>query len=166
MPAPHGSGGAEGPGVVLHETADVLAQHRYRTAPRENAARRKGDELVSLIDAPHADGTSLRLALHSFGLSDQGPYQVITARPAHEDDAGAAADALTEALHHDPDRPFTVGRLTGGTAVAVVQGEPGDSQGRLHALWPVLEGCSTAGWGRRPPVPRACTAVSCRRATP
>lgn len=132
---------AGAPPRVLHEIADVLAQHRHRTAPGANAARRKGDDLVSLIDAPHTDGTSLRIALHGCGLSDRGPCQVITARLAREDDASAAADALAEALHHDLDRPFTVGRLAGGEAVAVVQGEPGDSESRLRALWPVLDGC-------------------------
>lgn len=136
---------AGAPPRVLHEIADVLAQHRHRAAPGENAARRRGDELVSLVEAPHTDGTSLRVALHRCGLSPQGPYQVIAARPAREDDAAAAADALTEALRHDPDRPFAVGRLTGGVAVAVVQGEPGHTEGRLRELWPVLDDCHPGG---------------------
>ncbi|MFF1924068.1 PucR family transcriptional regulator [Streptomyces sp. NPDC058221] len=132
---------AGAPPRVLHEIADVIAQYRHRTAPGANASRRKGDDLVSLVDAPHTDGTSLRIALHGCGLSDRGPYQVVTARLAHEDDASAAADALAESLHHDPDRPFAVGRLPGGEAVAVVQGEPDESRGRSEALWSLLDGC-------------------------
>ncbi|MFD0021351.1 PucR family transcriptional regulator [Streptomyces sp. NPDC058382] len=132
---------AGAPPRVLHEIADVLAQHRHRTAPAVNAVRRKGDDLVALVGAPHADGTSLRIALHGCGLADRGPYQVITARLAQEDDASAAADALTEALHHDPDRPFAVGRLAGGEAVAVVRSGPDGSEDRLRHLWSVLADC-------------------------
>lgn len=119
----------------------MLAQHRHRTVPGRNAARAEADALVALIDAPRTDGTALRAALHGCGLSDRGPYQVVAARLAHEDDASAAADALAEALHHDVDRPFTVGRLAGGEAVAVIQGEPAENQSRLRALGPVLQDC-------------------------
>ncbi|MFG2628605.1 PucR family transcriptional regulator [Streptomyces sp. NPDC048473] len=137
----HMPGPADAPPRVLHEIADVLAQHQYRSIRSESAARNKAHTLISLIAAPGTGGTSLGPALHDCGLPAHGPYQVITARLAHDDDARTAADALTEALRHNPDRPFAVGGLEGGEAVAVIQGEPGIQGDRLQAVWPVLRSC-------------------------
>ncbi|WP_326680254.1 PucR family transcriptional regulator [Streptomyces sp. NBC_01237] len=132
------------PPRVLHEMADVLAQHQHRGTRGEEAARERARALISSIDAPGTDATSLSRALLGCGLPAQGPYHVITARSAHDDDARAAVDALSEALRHTPDRPFAVGASEGGEAVAVVQGEPGTEGDRLQAVWPLLRSCHPA----------------------
>ncbi|MCX4680643.1 PucR family transcriptional regulator [Streptomyces sp. NBC_01433] len=136
----HLPGTEEAPPRVLHEIADVLAQHQHRGTRGENAARDRARTLISSIDAPGTDATSLGRALQGCGLPAHGPYHVITARSAH-DDARAAADALSEALRHHPDRPFAVGESEGGEAVAVVRGEPGTEGDRLRTVWPLLRSC-------------------------
>ncbi|WP_406150798.1 PucR family transcriptional regulator [Streptomyces sp. NBC_01012] len=135
---------AGAPPRVLHEIADVLAQHRYRSLRGETAAQDRARALVALIDSPGTDGTALGPALRDCGLPGPGPYQVVTARAAHHD-ARAAVDALTEALCHTPGRPFAVAGLEGGEAVAVVQGEPGGDGDPLRAVWPVLGSCDPTG---------------------
>ncbi|WNI21897.1 helix-turn-helix domain-containing protein [Streptomyces sp. ITFR-16] len=129
---------AGAPPRVLHELADVLARHRQGTARDEEAARLRARALVSLMESPASDGGSLGPALSVCGLPGRGPYEVVAARLGGDEDAGTAADALAEALHHGS-RPFAVAALDGGEAVAVVQGDAGPQA--LSALWPVLHAC-------------------------
>ncbi|WP_406456053.1 PucR family transcriptional regulator [Streptomyces sp. NBC_00876] len=133
---------AGAPPRVLHEIADVLAQHEHRGARAEKTVRDRARTLVESIGSPATDLTSLVRALRSSGLPADGPYRVITARTAHGD-ACAAADALSEALRHHPDRPFAVGESGDeeGEAVAVVQGGSGTEEDRLRSVWPLLAAC-------------------------
>ncbi|WP_097989306.1 PucR family transcriptional regulator [Streptomyces sp. f51] len=138
----------ETPPRMLHEIAEVLAQHRRATLRRETTARGRAADLLALIDAPSsaASPAALGRALEACGLADQGPYTVITVKGAADDDG--AADALTEALHHLPDRGFAVGRLPmaePGEATAVIGTRtPTDARTdpiatTLKNLWPTLQ---------------------------
>ncbi|MFG2212354.1 helix-turn-helix domain-containing protein [Streptomyces sp. NPDC048638] len=137
----HLRGAADAPPRVLHEIADVLAQHRHHLDRRQAAGRRAADELAALVDTAAADGATLESALHAAGLPTVGPYRVVVAALGG-DDSGHAVGALTEALRHFPGEPFATGRLPGGEAVAVVQADP-DAEARttLRELWPALHVC-------------------------
>ncbi|GAA2471971.1 helix-turn-helix domain-containing protein [Streptomyces mauvecolor] len=137
----HLADAATAPPRLLHETADVFADHRYgRDRARKEARRRAGD-LVRLIDARSPDLSALRGALTDCGLSHGGPFHVVTAAAKADADQGAAADALAEALRHISDRPFALGRLPHGEVVAVVQGGP-EPAAELGELWPVVHACA------------------------
>lgn len=116
----HLPGPVEAPPRMLHEIAEVFAQHRQRAARRERAARDLASDLLALIDTPSATAAGpapLRTALDACGLPDEGPYTVITAAGP---DGEGALDALTEALRHLTGRSFAVGRLPTGEPGAVI----------------------------------------------
>ena len=136
----HLPGTAEAPPRVLNEMADILARYRDGLARMEESAAQRAFALASLIDSPGADEAALRTALHVCGLSDEGPYIVVTARLGAAEDGAAAA--LAEALRHGPSRPFAVAQLDGGEAMAVLQGEdPGATTEHLHDAWQLVRGC-------------------------
>ncbi|MEU5331098.1 PucR family transcriptional regulator [Streptomyces parvus] len=113
----------ETPPRMLHEIAEVLAQHRRSALRRETTARGRAADLLALIDTPSsaAAPAALGRALEACGLAEQDPYTVITVKGQADDDG--TIDALTEALHHLPDRGFAVGRLPTaepGEATAVI----------------------------------------------
>ncbi|MGW8981535.1 PucR family transcriptional regulator [Streptomyces parvus] len=133
---------------MLHEIAEVLAQHRRSALRRETTARGRAADLLALIDTPSsaAAPAALGRALEACGLAEQGPYTVITVKGQADDDG--TADALTEALHHLPDCGFAVGRLPTaepGEATAVIgtgaaAAEGGDTIATtLKNLWPTLQ---------------------------
>ncbi|MGW2482312.1 helix-turn-helix domain-containing protein [Streptomyces sp. NPDC001571] len=128
------------PPRLLHETADVLADHRYGRDRARNESRRRAGELIRLVDAPAADLPALSGALTACGLSPGGPFHVIAAATRTEGDQGAAADALAEALRHTPDRPFALGRLPHGEVLAVVQGGT-EVAVELRELWRLVQAC-------------------------
>ncbi|MFJ6613408.1 helix-turn-helix domain-containing protein [Streptomyces sp. NPDC091289] len=143
------------PPRMLHEIAEVLAQHRQEAIRRERTTRGLATDLLALIDTPSPTASApapLRTALHACGLPDQGPYTVITSAGPDGDDA---LDALTEALHHLTDRAFAVGRLPTGEPAAVIGPGTGadttpapatDTIATLKNLWPTLQ-------SRNPDVP-------------
>ncbi|GGR78146.1 PucR family transcriptional regulator [Streptomyces rubiginosohelvolus] len=143
LPEPVGT-----PPRMLHEIAEVLAQHRRETLRRETTARGRATDLLALIDAPPsaAAPAALGRALEACGLADQDPYTVITVKGAADDDG--AVDALAEALHHLTDCGFAVGRLPmaePGEATAVI-GTRTRTDSRtdpiattLKNLWPTLQ---------------------------
>ncbi|MEV7911240.1 helix-turn-helix domain-containing protein [Streptomyces griseus] len=116
LPEPVGA-----PPRMLHEIAEVLAQHRQTTLRRERAARGPATDLLSLMDTESSTAApaALRTALQACGLPDEGPYTVITVKGAAADDDGTL-DALTEALRHLTGRGFAVGRLPTGEPAAVI----------------------------------------------
>ncbi|MFJ6510352.1 PucR family transcriptional regulator ligand-binding domain-containing protein [Streptomyces sp. NPDC091406] len=142
---------AETPPRMLHEIAEVLAQHRRAALRRETTARGLASDLLALIDTPSSPAAPapLRRALEACGLADQDPYTVITVKGAVDDDG--ALDALTEVLRHLTDRDVAVGRLPmaePGEATAVIgtrtrtatgTGGGGDTIATtLKNLWPTL----------------------------
>lgn len=157
----HLPGAVEAPPRMLHEIAEVLAQHRQATIRHDTASRGRAADLLALIDAPSPAGPApLRTALRACGLPDHGPYTVITAAGADGgDDGDGDLDALTEALRHLTARGFAVGRLPTGEPGAVTgpgavadpsrgggrRGGPApgtdtdtDTVASLKALWPTL----------------------------
>ncbi|MGW1297109.1 PucR family transcriptional regulator ligand-binding domain-containing protein [Streptomyces sp. NPDC002533] len=135
----------ETPPRMLHEIAEVLAQHRRTELRRETTARALASDLLALIDTPSSPAApaELRRALEACGLADQDPYTVITVKGETDDDG--MVDALTEALHHLPDHGFAVGRLPTaepGEATAVIgtSAEAGENPiaTTLKSLWPAL----------------------------
>ncbi|MFD4126245.1 PucR family transcriptional regulator [Streptomyces globisporus] len=141
----------ETPPRMLHEIAEVLAQHRRAALRRETAARVRATDLLALIDTPSSPAAPAALgrALEACGLADQDPYTVITVKGQADDDG--TSDALTEALHHLTDCGFAVGRLPTaepGEATAVIGTRTrtatgtGDGGGTiattLKNLWPTL----------------------------
>ncbi|MFI2080252.1 PucR family transcriptional regulator [Streptomyces rubiginosohelvolus] len=143
LPEPVGT-----PPRMLHEIAEVLAQHRRASLRRETAARGRATDLLALIDTPSsaAAPAALGRALEACGLADQDPYTVITVKGAADNDG--TVDALTEALHHLTDCGFAVGRLPTaepGEATAVI-GTRTRTDSRtdpiattLKNLWPTLQ---------------------------
>ncbi|MEV1045975.1 PucR family transcriptional regulator ligand-binding domain-containing protein [Streptomyces sp. NPDC049916] len=132
----------EAPPRMLHETAEVLAQHRQATARRATAARRLATDLLTLAETPAPGPAALRAALHACGLPDQGPYTVVTLTVATQDAPGSGApDALTEALSHLAGARFAVGGdPERGEATAVIAPRPGtDPAVTLRPLWPTLQ---------------------------
>ncbi|MFD0423229.1 PucR family transcriptional regulator [Streptomyces parvus] len=138
----------ETPPRMLHEIAEVLAQHRRAALRRETAARGRAADLLALIDTPSsaAAPAALGRALEACGLAEQDPYTVITVKGEADDDG--TVDALTEALHHLPDRGFAVGRLPTaepGEATAVIGAGAAAAEGggtiatTLKNLWPTLQ---------------------------
>ncbi|MYV59526.1 PucR family transcriptional regulator [Streptomyces sp. SID4931] len=138
----------ETPPRMLHEIAEVLAQHRRSALRRETTARGRAADLLALIDTPSSAAAPVALgrALEACGLAEQDPYTVITVKGQADDDG--TVDALTEALHHLPDRGFAVGRLPTaepGEATAVIgtgatAAEGGDTiVTTLKNLWPTLQ---------------------------
>ncbi|MFI9100223.1 PucR family transcriptional regulator [Streptomyces fildesensis] len=134
------------PPRLLHEIADVIAQHHDNLGRPRAAARSSADELVALLDAPGTDAPGLRAALRSCGLPVEGPFLVIAAT-LNSGRGDWAARALEEALGHAADGPFAVGHLPDGQAVAVAaigaapDGGP-DGRARLAEVWPALHACS------------------------
>ncbi|SBV00440.1 Sugar diacid utilization regulator [Streptomyces sp. Ncost-T6T-1] len=138
----------ETPPRMLHEIAEVLAQHRRSALRRETMARGRATDLLTLIDtlSSAAAPAALGRALEACGLAEQDPYTVITVKGQADDDG--TADALTEALHHLPDCGFAVGRLPTaepGEATAVIGtrafAEAGENPiaTTLKNLWPTLQ---------------------------
>ncbi|MDJ1644110.1 PucR family transcriptional regulator [Streptomyces pakalii] len=140
----------ETPPRMLHEIAEVLAQHRRAALRRETAARVRAADLLALIDAPSsaAAPAALGRVLEACGLADQDPYTVITVKG--QADGDGTSDALTEALHHLPDCGFAVGRLPTaepGEASAVIGTRTGTGTDSgtdtitttLKNLWPTLQ---------------------------
>ncbi|NED06250.1 PucR family transcriptional regulator [Streptomyces sp. SID6648] len=138
----------ETPPRMLHEIAEVLAQHRRATLRRETTARGRAADLLALIDTPSSPAAPAALgrALEACGLADQDPYTVITVKGQADDDG--TVDALTEALHHLTDCGFAVGRLPTaepGEVTAVIgtgeaAAEGGDTIATtLKNLWPTLQ---------------------------
>ncbi|MFF2222603.1 helix-turn-helix domain-containing protein [Streptomyces globisporus] len=142
----------ETPPRMLHEIAEVLAQHRRAALRRETAARVRATDLLALIDTPSSSAAPAALgrALEACGLADQDPYTVITVKGQADDDG--TSDALTEALHHLTDCGFAVGRLPTaepGEATAVIGtrartatgtgGGGGTIATTLKNLWPTLQ---------------------------
>ncbi|MGW1338430.1 PucR family transcriptional regulator [Streptomyces rubiginosohelvolus] len=143
LPEPVGT-----PPRMLHEIAEVLAQHRRASLRRETAARGRATDLLALIDTPSsaAAPAALGRALEACGLADQDPYTVITVKGAADNDG--TVDALTEALHHLTDCGFAVGRLPTaepGEATAVIGTRTRTDSGTdpiattLKNLWPTLQ---------------------------
>ncbi|MFI6771247.1 helix-turn-helix domain-containing protein [Streptomyces sp. NPDC050355] len=140
----------EAPPRLLHEIADVLAQHQERRLRAETEARHHAAELLALLDeaSPAPSAPALRTALRACGLPEEGPYQVIAAAvgPQTTPASGPSASAaLTEAVHHLPGPPpFAAGALPDGTAAAVVHlaertADPQGPQGvPLNDIWPLL----------------------------
>ncbi|MFI1783447.1 PucR family transcriptional regulator [Streptomyces rubiginosohelvolus] len=142
----------ETPPRMLHEIAEVLAQHRRASLRRERTARGRATDLLALIDTPSsaAAPAALGRALEACGLADQDPYRVITVKGTADDDG--TLDALTEALHHLTDCGVAVGRLPTaepGEATAVIgtrtrtaaatDGGGGAIATTLKNLWPTLQ---------------------------
>ncbi|MFJ2773209.1 helix-turn-helix domain-containing protein [Streptomyces sp. NPDC087300] len=143
----------EAPPRLLHEIADVLAQHQERRIREEAGARERAAALLGLIDAAAQEpaGSALRAALRACALPEDGPYQVVAAAVGGAGRQTAAAlGALSEALRHLPGRPaFAVGALPDGTAAAVVRvtaprEEPRETSEsaadglQLDGVWPLL----------------------------
>lgn len=138
----------ETPPRMLHEIAEVLAQHRRAGLRREATARGRVTDLLALIDTPSSPvaPAALGRALEACGLADQDPYTVITVKGTTDDDG--TLDALTEALPHLTDCGFAVGRLPTaepGEATAVI-GTRTRTDSRtdtiattLKNLWPALQ---------------------------
>ncbi|MFE6767478.1 helix-turn-helix domain-containing protein [Streptomyces fimicarius] len=159
LPEPVGA-----PPRMLHEIAEVLAQHRQTTLRRERAARGPATDLLSLMDTESSTAApaALRTALQACGLPDEGPYTVITVKGAAADDDGTL-DALTEALRHLTGHGFAVGRLPTGEPAAVIDTEtdsdtdappstppspspslsPAPIATTLKNLWPTLQSRNT-----------------------
>ncbi|WP_424212625.1 PucR family transcriptional regulator [Streptomyces sp. BI20] len=116
------------PPRVLHEVAEVLAQHRDGTTRARARARARAQDLVNLIAGAGAvDPGTLEEALTAAGLPTRGPYRVLTA---------TSGDALAEALAAH-DLPHAV-----GTSVAVVHA-PGEDLGQaLREARPRLLACA------------------------
>ncbi|MFF4182492.1 helix-turn-helix domain-containing protein [Streptomyces sp. NPDC001691] len=129
------------PPRLLHETADVFADHRYGRDRAGGETRRRAGELVRLIDAPGTDPAALRGALAACGLAHEGPFRVVTAATHPETDQGAAADALAEVLRHTPGRPFALGWLPHGEVAAVVRAVP-ELPDDIGELWTVAHACA------------------------
>ncbi|MET8838932.1 PucR family transcriptional regulator [Streptomyces rubiginosohelvolus] len=142
----------ETPPRMLHEIAEVLAQHRRASLRRERTARGRATDLLALIDTPSsaAAPAALGKALEACGLADQDPYTVITVKGQADDDG--TSDALTEALRHLTDCGVAVGRLPTaepGEATAVIgtrtrtaagtDGGGGAIATTLKNLWPTLQ---------------------------
>ncbi|MEV7542694.1 PucR family transcriptional regulator [Streptomyces sp. NPDC089915] len=123
------------PPRVLHEIAEVLAQHRDGAAHREAAAARAaGRELASLLSGD-CEPAALEEALSTAGLPARGPYRVL---------AATSGPALAEALAHLEGVPWVLGETAGGEAVAVLYEDPRAEAGTvagLRALWPLLQVC-------------------------
>ncbi|MET8603256.1 PucR family transcriptional regulator ligand-binding domain-containing protein [Streptomyces rubiginosohelvolus] len=143
LPEPVGT-----PPRMLHEIAEVLAQHRRASLRRETTARGRATDLLALIDTPSsaAAPAALGRALEACGLADQDPYTVITVKGAADNDG--TVDALTEALHHLTDCGFAVGRLPTaepGEATAVIgtrtrtDSRTDPIAATLKNLWPTLQ---------------------------
>ncbi|MFB8142934.1 PucR family transcriptional regulator [Streptomyces parvus] len=135
----------ETPPRMLHEIAEVLAQHRRSALRSETTARGRAADLLTLIDTPSSPAApaALRRALEACGLADQDPYTVIMVKGPAEDDG--TLDALTEALHHLTGCGVAVGRLPTaepGEATAVIgtSAEAGENPiaTTLKSLWPTL----------------------------
>ncbi|NEB38059.1 PucR family transcriptional regulator [Streptomyces sp. SID14515] len=101
----------EAPPRMLHEIAEVLAQHRQEATRRERTTRARASDLLALMDTPSgpAAPAAIRTALQACGLPEEGPYTVITVKGPADDDG--TPDALTEALHHLTGHGFAVGTL-------------------------------------------------------
>ncbi|MFZ3471394.1 helix-turn-helix domain-containing protein [Streptomyces sp. 4.24] len=120
------------PPRVLHEIAEVLAQHRDGEARRRAARRAAGRELLALV-AAEEEADLLGAALQAAGLPAQGPYRVL---------AATDGDALAEALEHLEGARWAAGDtgavLYEGPDSGIADEGPAD---RLRALWPLLRAC-------------------------
>ncbi|WP_327331747.1 helix-turn-helix domain-containing protein [Streptomyces anulatus] len=124
----------EAPPRMLHEIAEVLAQHRRTRLRAETRSRAAASDLLALIDTPSNPAPApLRRALQACGLADQGPYTVITVHGPADDDG--ALDALTEALRHLTGCGFAVGSLP--------TGEPGEATALIGARTPTATDTAT-----------------------
>ncbi|QIB43055.1 PucR family transcriptional regulator [Streptomyces aureoverticillatus] len=159
------------PPRVLHEIAEVLAQHRHRhgggDVARERA--RAHDALIALIalaDTAAPDADALAEAVRSCGLPGEGAYRVVVAAPeggGRHPDAGrdllaealrhlravaasapvsASATSATSALSTEASAYFALAQRPGGEAVAVVHtGADDELPERLREVWPLLHAC-------------------------
>ncbi|MEU8431457.1 helix-turn-helix domain-containing protein [Streptomyces sp. NPDC029216] len=131
------------PPRVLHEIAEVLAQHRDGHAHRETAAARAaGRELAGLLSGD-CDPAALEEALTAAGLPARGPYRVLVA---------TSAPALAEALAHLEGACWALGEAAPGEAVAVLYEDPreeADPVAGLRGLWPLLQVCGGPEAGLR-----------------
>ncbi|MFI5741379.1 helix-turn-helix domain-containing protein [Streptomyces anulatus] len=124
----------EAPPRMLHEIAEVLAQHRRTRLRAETRSRAAASDLLALIDTPSNPAPApLRRALQGCGLADQGPYTVITVHGPADDDG--ALDALTEALRHLTGCGFAVGSLP--------TGEPGEATALIGVRTPTATDTGT-----------------------
>ncbi|MFF2193669.1 PucR family transcriptional regulator [Streptomyces sp. NPDC058157] len=123
------------PPRVLHEIAEVLAQHRDGPAHRRTAAARAAGRQLAGLLASDCEPAALEEALTAAGLPARGPYRVL---------AATSGPALAEALAHADGLPWALGEAPGGEAVAVVYEDPraeSDTVAGLRALWPLLQVC-------------------------
>ncbi|MGI5405718.1 PucR family transcriptional regulator [Streptomyces chartreusis] len=127
------------PPRMLHEVAAILGRGQEARTRRRAAARRAVDELGTLLARSGAEATDVAAALRGCGLpAADGPYQVVTAETADRRE-GLAEGALAEAVAHVAGPgPAAVGRLTDGTAFAVV---PGGLPAGFGEVWPLVAGC-------------------------
>ncbi|MFE7483290.1 helix-turn-helix domain-containing protein [Streptomyces sp. NPDC057552] len=175
----------DAPPRMLHEIAEVFAQHRQGLLRREAAARGPAGELLALLDTPGAGSAPLPAALRACGLPDHGPYTVIALSAGAEE----GTEALEEVLRHLTGCRFAVARSAGGESVAVIAPAPAPERADasaatapaapaaagatgstgpessdatvavLKALWPTLHACDRAA-----PLPHG--GISAPAATP
>ncbi|MCM2410319.1 PucR family transcriptional regulator [Streptomyces sp. RKAG290] len=131
-------GGA--PPRALHEIAEAIGQYRHHLDVRQAARSRNGQNLITLVDRGNADTGALTNALESCGPLAEGPWQVVVATAGGQLPAGAARDALKEALRHLPSTVFAAGTTPDTEAVAVVRSAAGDLS-PLREVWSLLDGC-------------------------
>ncbi|WP_405662164.1 PucR family transcriptional regulator [Streptomyces sp. RK9] len=149
------------PPRVLHEMAEVLAQHRHHHDRRRAARARAHETLVDLVvraDAGAPDTDALADALRACGLPGRGSYRVVVAGAGASRAAAGVAppgprlalNALAEATRHLTSAPFAVAERPGVGAVAIVPvdaGADGDGgEGRasrdgFRDVWPLLQAC-------------------------
>ncbi|MFD0415211.1 PucR family transcriptional regulator [Streptomyces sp. NPDC127108] len=130
------------PPRVLHEIAEVLAQHRHHHDRRRAARARAHEALVDLVvraDAGAPDTDALADALRACGLPGRGSYRVVVAGAGAGAGVGGAGgrvgasaaggapprpglalDALAEATRHLTSAPFAVAERPGVGAVAII----------------------------------------------
>ncbi|MFH8572661.1 PucR family transcriptional regulator [Streptomyces sp. NPDC017993] len=138
----HLPGVDEAPPRVLHEIAEVFAQHRHHHDRRQAAGRQAQEDLIALTGTAASDTTAIENALRSCGLAGQGPYRVVIATMRAADGRLGGGEALAEALSHFPSVSTAMGQGPDGEAIAIVHTESDDDIAtRLGEVWTLLHDC-------------------------